>query len=185
MADASFQEMVIPGGTIYQTVDYSEFQGRMNPDLFHDERYNEILVEMIRLTLKLEAPIAEDLLIQRIARAHDFKRTGRLICERVLMIVDEHFHLRQDPIDGSFVWLHEGGPGGIVNYRVPMEGQPGRSIEEIPSEEIVAVARFAGADCSPVQIARILGNKRLTNSGKERIERAIGSIQNQTGSFPE
>jgi hypothetical protein len=29
-------------------------------------------------------------------------------------------------------------------------------------------------ECSAVQIARILGNKRLTTAGKERIDRALG-----------
>jgi hypothetical protein len=163
----------IQGGTIYQTTDYSEFLDRISPDGFYDESYDETLVDLIRLTLKIEAPIADDLLVQRIARVHDFKRAGRVIRERILALVDDHFHMRQDPVDGFFVWLHEEGPSTMMSFRVPVEGEVARSIEEIPAQEILAATRYAGGSCSAVQIARIFGNKRLTTLGKDRIERAI------------
>jgi hypothetical protein len=51
-----------------------------------------------------------------------------------------------------------------------------RSIEDIPSEEILAAAIHAGAECSSVEIARTFGVKRLTTPGKERIERAIALL---------
>jgi hypothetical protein len=163
----------IQGSSFYQTTDFSEFFDRINPGEFYDEGYDATLIHLIGLTLKVEAPIADDLLVQRIARAHDFKRAGRIIRERVLALVDDHFHLRQDPVGGCFVWLHEGGPSTMMSFRLPVEGEVVRSIEEIPAEEILAATKHAGRSCSPVQIARIFGNKRLTTQGKDRIERAI------------
>lgn len=162
------------GPAPYQTVDFSEFTDRIQPANFHDESYDPTLVELIRLTLQREAPIADDLLVQRIARAHDFKRAGNRIRERVLAIVDDYFHLRQDPIDGSFVWLHEDGLGVVANFRVPSEDETARSIEQIPCEEIQAALSLPG-EFSVIQIARVFGNKRLSASGRERIERA-GSL---------
>ncbi|MCX8494866.1 MAG: DUF3320 domain-containing protein [Akkermansiaceae bacterium] len=163
----------IQGSSFYQTTDFSEFFDRINPGEFYDEGYDATLIHLIGLTLKVEAPIADDLLVQRIARAHDFKRAGRIIRERVLALVDDHFHLRQDPVGGCFVWLHEEGPSTMMSFRLPVEGEVVRSIEEIPAEEILAATKHAGRSCSPVQIARIFGNKRLTTQGKDRIERAI------------
>jgi very-short-patch-repair endonuclease len=163
----------IQGSSFYQTTDFSEFFDRINPGEFYDEGYDATLMNLIGLTLKVEAPIADDLLVQRIARAHDFKRAGRIIRERVLALVDDHFHLRQDPVGGCFVWLHEEGPSTMMSFRLPVEGEVVRSIEEIPAEEILAATKHAGRSCSPVQIARIFGNKRLTTQGKDRIERAI------------
>jgi hypothetical protein len=163
--------------TVYQTTDYSEFSDRIDPENFHNESYDATLQELMRLTLGLEAPIAADLLVQRIARAHDFKRSGRLIRERVLDLADDHFHLREDPINGSFVWLHAGGPGTMTSFRISSEGEVARSIEEIPCEEILAAALHAGVECSASQIARTFGNKRLTAPGKERIDRAIELLE--------
>jgi very-short-patch-repair endonuclease len=162
--------------TVYQTTDYSEFSNRIDPENFYDESYDATLIELIRLTLRMEAPIAADLLVQRIARAHDFKRSGRLIRERVLAFLDDYFHLREDPINGSFVWIHEDGPCAMISFRIPSEGEVARSIEDIPCEEILAAALNAGVECSAIQIARTFGNKRLTTPGKERIDRAIGIL---------
>jgi very-short-patch-repair endonuclease len=171
-ADVSFDGKLGGGITTYQTVDFSEFLDRISPENFHDESYDAVLVDLIRQTLTLEAPIAVDLLVQRIARAHDFKRSGSRIRERVLALVDDHFHVRQDPIDGSFVWLDEKGSAAVINFRVPVGDENVRSIEEIPYEEIQAA--FAhGGESSAIQIARVFGNKRLSAAARERIERAI------------
>jgi very-short-patch-repair endonuclease len=164
------------GRVVYQTTDFSDFSDRINPANFAHESYDEILVALIRATLECEAPVVDDLLVQRVARAHDFQRAGRLIRERVLALVDDRFHIRKDPIGGSFVWLNAEGVNATTKVRYPAEGETGRSIEEIPSEEIQAAARLAGADASAVEIARILGCKRPATAGKERIERAIGLL---------
>jgi hypothetical protein len=172
---------IIQQAAVYKTVDFSDLSGCIKPDDFYDSSYDETLVELIRRTLTMEAPIADDLLVQRIARAHDFKRAGRIIRERVLALVDEHFHLRQDPISGSFVWLHEVDPNNMIRFRTPAEGEDARGIEEIPTEEILAVIAHVGKECSTVQIARVLGNRRLTLYGKERIEQAVGLLKNHPG----
>jgi hypothetical protein len=179
MVAGTFNLPSSPEPSIYQTADFAGVSAQINPENFHNGDYDETLRELIRLTLVMEAPIAVDLLVQRMARAHDFKRTGRLIRERVLALVDDHFHLREDPISGSFVWLHEGGPGAMSSFRIPSEGEVARSIEDIPSEEILAAAINAGAECSSVEIARTFGVKRLTMPGKERIERAIALLMDR------
>lgn len=167
---------VVPVQGTYVITDFSESTEQICPESFYEESYDPVLIELIRNTLLSEAPIADDLLVQRIARAHDFKRTGRLIRERVMTLVDDHFHLRQDPVNGFFVWLAENDFQAMVTFRIPVEGDNTRSIEEISCEEIVAAALHADSERSAIQIARTFGNKRLTATGKERIEAAIALL---------
>jgi very-short-patch-repair endonuclease len=162
---------------IYQMMDYSGFSSSIDPENFYSDSYDATLVELLKETLRLEAPIASDLLIQRIARAHDFKRTGRLIRERVLALVDDHFHLGKDLIGGNFVWLTEEAPDLAIPIRTAKSGENLRNIEEIPCEEIIAAAIHAGVGCSAFQIARIFGIRRMTSPGKERIDRAIAILK--------
>lgn len=162
--------------TIYRATDYALFADRIRPDDFHEDSYTPMLQELIRHTLQTEAPISDDLLVQRIARAHDFMRSGRRIRNRVLELVDDHFHLRHDPVDGAFVWLHPEQAASPVPVRVPSDDDAIRTFEFLPAEEIRAsLAHVDGGDHA-VEIARLFGLRRLSASGRERIEAAIGMI---------
>ena len=171
--DVVLKDSMIVGSSIYQVADFAEYRDRIDPESFHDESYSPLLIDLIGHTLNVEAPIADNLLIQRIARTHDFKRAGRMIRERILAIVDDHFHLRHDPIDGAFVWLHEEQPNIWSGFRLPVDSETARSIEEIACEEIQAALVHGAESHSVIQIARTFGNKRLSIASRERIERAI------------
>lgn len=162
-------------GREYEVVDFSDFIGKIDPVKFHETHYERTLVELVRSTLEVEAPIELDLLIQRVARAHGLRRSGRLIRDRLTRIVEENFHIQDDPAGGLFAWIDKTMGSGTVTFRTPAEGEPTRSIEQIASEEIRAVALCLGEKASPVNIARILGNKRLTTQGRTRIEAALQS----------
>ncbi|WP_240610690.1 DUF3320 domain-containing protein [Rubritalea profundi] len=159
----------------YITTDFASLQPKIDPDLFYDDAYTSTLVEMIEHTLESEAPISDELLVQRIARAHDFKRSGRRIREKLLELIDEHFHLREDPVEGSFIWKTPDGPATHSVYRSPTNSQSTRRIEEIPYEEISAAHRDRNTDAT--DIARTFGIKRLTANVRDRIERAIAIAQ--------
>jgi very-short-patch-repair endonuclease len=161
------------GKTSYCVSDYSSFVDRIRPDDFHNEVYTPVVLELIRHTLECEAPISDELLVQRIARAHGFMRAGRLIRHRVLDIADSHFHLREDPIGGSFVWLHVEQSSSPVPVRVPVGDDSIRSFDSLPSEEIRAALAFSGKGDPAVEIARLFGILRLSSSGRERIQAAI------------
>jgi hypothetical protein len=49
---------------------------KLDPSLFYDRDYEHVLNSMVAVTLQREAPIYEDVLIERIARAHGFQRSG-------------------------------------------------------------------------------------------------------------
>jgi very-short-patch-repair endonuclease len=186
----SAQEFTMPASTPYRVVDFTEQMERVSPERFYDEDYSSVLLELISRTLEVEAPIADDLLIQRIARAHGFARAGRRgdetsrvwwdrhgfaraggrIRERVLDIVDEHFHLRDDPIGGTFVWFGENDHVAGIGFRRPVEGEYARRIEEIPCEEIQAVLTHGKESHTVSHIASIFGVKRISSTSRERME---------------
>jgi hypothetical protein len=115
----------------------------------------------------------DDLLIQRVARVHGFKRAGRRIRERVLEIVDKHFHLQDDPIGGTFVWIGVNDPGSWTGVRGPSEDGFARRIEEISTEEIRALLTRSSQPLSVFDIAGIFGVKRLSATSRERIESVL------------
>lgn len=160
------------GKTTYRVSDYSGFADRIRPDDFHTEAYSPLLLELIRHTLECEAPISDELLVQRISRAHGFMRAGRLIRHRVLDIVDTHFHLREDPVGGNFVWLNRE-QNTSVPVRIPACNDSIRSFDHLPSEEIRAALAFRGNGDPAIEIARLFGISRLSSTGRERIERAL------------
>jgi very-short-patch-repair endonuclease len=157
----------------YQMSNYSTFNDRIRPDDFQESSYTPVLLSLIHHTLESEAPISEDLLVQRIARAHGFKRSGRLIRNRVLDLVDDHFYFRDDPVEGVFVWLNDEHATISVPARVPSDEESIRNFDAIPAEEIRAGAAFVTGEDPAVELARLFGIRRLSTSGRARIEAAL------------
>lgn len=157
----------------YREADYSHFSDSIDPECFHLDHYGPILKAIIRHTLEVEAPIAAELLVTRIARLHGFKRSGRLIRERILDFIEDEFHLREDPAGGIFVWLEAPPTDLSIPYRVPVKKGEIRSIDQIPSEEIISAHRTVTGDQAAREVAGIFGIKRLTTAVQERIEAAI------------
>jgi len=159
-----------PSCGVYQIADLTGFAEAINAARFYDEEYDEVLTGVIGHVLRCEAPILDALLVQRIARAHGFLKAGRLIRERVLELVDRHYHIRPDPSGGNFVWVDKESPDQWFHYRTHDSEETIRRIEEIPLEEL----RAAALDCPngdlPVEIARKFGTKRLSASVRDRLE---------------
>lgn len=160
--------------TTYQVSDFSGLADRIQPDDFQEDSYTPVLRDMILHTLESEAPISDDLLVQRIARAHGFKRSGRLIRNRIFDLIDEHFHLREDPVGGSFVWIHEEQASSRIPVRVPSGDDSVRAFDFLPSEEIRAGLKHVDGGDPALELARLFGIRRLSGSGRERVEAALG-----------
>ncbi|RUQ44363.1 DUF3320 domain-containing protein, partial [Corynebacterium pseudodiphtheriticum] len=78
----------------YRVTDFTSVNDKIRADAFYTEEYDPILIELIYHVLSHEAPILDSLLVQRIARAHGFQRSGRLIRERVLELTERYHHLK-------------------------------------------------------------------------------------------
>jgi hypothetical protein len=100
-------------------------------------------------------------------------RTSRLIRHRVLDIIDTHFHLREDPCGGNFVWVHSDQASSPLPVRVPAGEDSFRPADFLPSEEIRASLALVAQGEPSVEIARLFGIQRLSSAARERFESAI------------
>lgn len=159
----------------YRITDFSSVNDRICADAFYSEAYDPVLTELISHVLVHEAPILDSLLVQRIARAHGFQRSGRLIRERVLELTEQNHHLKHDAVGGQFVWHSQSDVLNWNLYRTPGANDDVRSVEEIAAEELLLVASLISKGDLPLEIAKIFGVKRLTSAGRERIESVVRS----------
>ena len=85
---------------LFRIADLSGF--RADADQFFEFRYRQTLRDMVEVVMAAEAPIREDVLAKRIARAHGWLRTGSRIRNQIAL------HLRDldatDEKTGRFLW---------------------------------------------------------------------------------
>jgi very-short-patch-repair endonuclease len=159
----------------YRIADLSSLTHMIQPEQFHLPAYSQVLRQIIEEVLRQEAPILDALLVQRIARAHGFQRSGRLIRDRVLELAEQHHHVQQAGFEEVFVWHAEGDVMQWSTYRVPASANDSRSIEEIAAEELRTAASIIDAGDPALEVARLLGVRRLTGAARERIDRILNA----------
>jgi hypothetical protein len=159
----------------YRVADLSTLAHMIQPEQFHLPHYSPVLRQIIEEVLRQEAPILDTLLVQRIARAHGFQRSGRLIRDRVLELAEQHHYVLQEGFEEAFVWHAEGDVMEWSTYRVPASANDARSIEEIAAQELRIAASIIDSGDRVLEVARLLGVRRLTGAARERIERILSA----------
>jgi very-short-patch-repair endonuclease len=162
----------------YRVADLSPLSLMIQADQFHMPEYTPVLRQIVEEVLRQEAPILDALLVQRVARAHGFLRSGRLIRDRVLELAEQHHYVQKAGFEEVFIWHAEGDVMEWSTYRVPASANDARSIEEIAAEELRIAASLIDATDTALEVARLLGVKRLTGAARQRIERILGSQEN-------
>jgi hypothetical protein len=179
-ADQLFEDVTIqtpenseasaPTAALYTLTDFSSFSDRISADRFYSKEYEITLREIIGHVLETEAPISDTQLVNRIARAHGLQRSGRIIFERVMEIAKRNFHVRPDPVEGTFVWSDKEAPAIWSSYRTAESEECPRKLDEISFEEIRAAILKNSTGNNPVEVARAFGIRRLAADGRSRIE---------------
>ena len=148
----------------------------LDPDRFYDSDYRPRLRALLAVLLQAEGPIRDDVLAQRVARAHGFQRTGRKIRDAVSAAMPRGTTTTRER-DGVFVW-----PAGIVpaTWSVFRDPEPGSSRDpaEVSMEELVVLAKRhmrAGSLDADVLLAMraALGLERLREVAKARCLEAV------------
>jgi very-short-patch-repair endonuclease len=128
---------VATNGDEYAATNFSLLGLRLDPARFYDREYETVLNSMVALTLKHEAPIYEDVLVARIARAHGFQRSGDRIQRAVSKIVGRKYRKTQD--DGrTVVWAENSTASAMVSYRKCQSEV--RSHTDTPVAELASLA---------------------------------------------
>ena len=154
----------------YKINDLQEWSSKTNAEKFYDPEYNETLYGLIEAVVTMESPVLETTLIQRISRVHGFNRAGRLIRERVMEVVDKHYHIATDHYGENFVWLSAGQRPDWNSYRLPATEHDIRQVDAIPSEELCALALDTRGENKIAEMAKSLGIKRLTTQARQKLE---------------
>lgn len=168
-AEAATEQLVAPAGDgLYRVTDFTSFLSAIDPERFYDPDYDATLVSLIGHVLTAEAPIVETLLVQRIARAHGFQRAGRVIRDRILVLIEGLYHVEVEADGGRIVWVDAVAPSVWSWARPPASMSDVRQIEDIALSEL----RVAANGHDPVEAARRFGVRRVSAFARSRIETA-------------
>jgi len=156
----------------YRITDLSSLPA--DPDRFYDFDYRGTLKAMIDAVIAQEAPLRDDVLAQRIARAHGWLRTGGRIRERI------DLHLRDvdrtSESSGIFLWRKDS-IVELLDYRPHAHDDSRRGIGDIAIAELASVV-LSNPDLldqrDPASdLARLLGVERLAAVSRARLDEAI------------
>ncbi|MCP3734664.1 DUF3320 domain-containing protein [Sphingomonas sp. RP10(2022)] len=159
-------------GGDYRRTEFTDMASRIAPDRFHEPAYATTLREMIGRVMAAEAPIRDDLLVERIARAHGFRRSGRAIRDRVMTLARAATHPEHEAGGATFLWPDRLAPGAWDRPRYPATSDDVRSLEDIALPELTAALRACTGEDPAADAARALGVRRLSGVGRDRLRRA-------------
>ena len=159
-------------GGDYRRTSFADMAVRIEPGRFHEPAYNAALREMIARVMTAEAPIRDECLVERIARAHGFRRSGRAIRDRVMTLARATTHVTREADGATFLWPDSVAPGVWDRPRYPATGDDIRPLEDIALPELTAALRACSGEDRAADAARALGVRRLSAAGRDRLRRA-------------
>ncbi len=165
----------------YAVADPAKF-GRPERELFYDGAYSVTLKAMVTHVIGVEGPIFEDVLIDRIARAHGMQRSGNQIRRRVHSLLPAGVS-RIGEGERTVVWPPGKDPTAIHMFRKDDAGVRGH--EDVPLMELAALAvpfiRLRMDDASVLRkMAEQFALGRLREATRARFEQAL-SIARRSG----
>lgn len=161
-----------PNRPVFSITDLSAFKA--DPDSFFMYSYRPTLQAIVDKIIAHEAPLREDVLMQRVARAHGWLRTGGRIREQIAL------HLRSldrtEETAGVFLWI-SGTVASRVPFRRAISPDHRRPLSEICLAEIadfiMAHPDVLDEGDPPLVFARLMQIDRLAAASRQRIEEAI------------
>ncbi|WP_244553881.1 DUF3320 domain-containing protein [Bradyrhizobium arachidis] len=144
---------------------------------FYDASYRGTLRSMVDHVVHTEAPIYFDVIVDRIARAHGFMRSGETVQKIVASSLGRNrFPMSKDG-ERQIVWPQD----AAAQDRAPYRGAGGRDHSDIPLPELAGLAgmlRTAGLE-EDEDIIRAMqehfGLGRLAASTRDRFEAAVAA----------
>jgi very-short-patch-repair endonuclease len=159
-------------GGDYRITDLSSISA-IAPDRFYEADYLPVLKDLVLRVVMAEAPIRDNLLVERIARAHGFKRSIRQIRDRVLSVARAVAHLETEPSGSAFIWIDAMAPAAWDRARYPASSNDIRMVEDIALPELAAAIKgCVSVDAPLIDVARQFGIRRISSVARERIKSA-------------
>lgn len=166
------------GFALYKRVDLrGAFADRINPVLFYERSYKKLLQEMVEYVLEGEGPILLEDLVTRIARAHGFRRSGDRIRKKVESAFKWKHHLDRARDGSKFVWPANTFESRSIRPRLPAGEDDIRLPNQIPIEELTALAERCTSDDKIYEMAGLLGIKRVGPEVRARLTDALSALE--------
>ena len=153
-------------------------------DWAHHDASVEAVANACKAVVNAEGPIHCDLLLRRIAESADVKRVGSRIREYLLKGVDHAIMAKALTRDGDFISI-PGRKVKSVRDRSEQEAKL-RNLDMVPAEEIrlaihevVTTAFSISEEEAFKEVLRMLGLKRLTSQGHNRLGRELDILLHQ------
>ena len=121
---------------VYSIADPTVIRG-LDRERFYEMTYASILREMVHHVITVEGPIFEDILVDRIARAHGLKRSGNRITQRVIHFLPTNISKKTDG-ERTVIWPSGKQPGKVHVFRKDISKM--RNHEDTPLEELAFIA---------------------------------------------
>jgi very-short-patch-repair endonuclease len=157
---------------VYRATCFDTEKLLLQPDQFFEPTYSPQIAELIAKIVQQESPLRDDVLVERIARAHGFLRSGNRIRDRVLSLAQSAYYLLMEEGGATFVWADVGTASSWSLARFPATNDDCRSIEDIALVELAAAFPKNDQGAYVTQVARNFGVKRLGLQARLRLERA-------------
>jgi transcriptional regulator with XRE-family HTH domain len=142
----------------YQVTDFEGFGFAPDRDRLYDVGYRPILRRMAAHIIVAEAPIFEDLLARRIARAHGLARATRKLVEITQEIAEQKF-ARTAEGDRTIIWPETANARHLSPFR--RAALSVRDHVDIPLVELASLAAQFLADGSKLEETAILMSRRI------------------------
>lgn len=170
-----------PAQLAYAVADPEKF-GRPKRELFYDDAYSAALKAMITDVIDVEGPIFEDVLVDRIARAHGMQRSGSQIRRRVHSLLPAGVSKIAEG-ERTVLWPLGKDPSAIRTFRKDDTGVRGH--EDVPLMELAAIAvPFIRLRMDDESVLRRMADQfalgRLREATRARFEEAL-RIARQSG----
>ncbi|MFD1330583.1 DUF3320 domain-containing protein [Methylopila musalis] len=162
----------------YQPADLEAWRPRLDADRFHDADYRETLAELIAEVLAAEAPVYDDVLIRRVARAHGFARSGGRIRETILAAIPlDCARVGED--ERVVVWPRSLPPATVIGFRAAPAAVRGHA--DIPLCELAGLARHVRETSWGGDLVRLIAARfeltRVEATTRLRFEQAVARAQ--------
>ncbi len=172
-------ESIHADGGLYAAALFDEPGLEPDPGAFYEREYESRLGAMLDHVIDTEGPIHENVLVQRIARHHGFRRSGKRIRDIVTGLAERR-RSRTHETAGCFFWPGSGGERAAP-ARYQGRGDELRKIEHVCREEIRAIDEALSSEGDADRIARAMGISRLGRSARRRIEEALSEACRDDG----
>jgi hypothetical protein len=159
---------------IYRVTNFETLEVTANPGQLYVLENRISLVRMVAHAISLEAPIFEDLLARRVARAHGLARATRKLVEIIQEITEGKYgRTRED--DRTVVWPKQGEIGQLTPFRaapLDLRDHVDIPLEELASLAIPLLAEGHAPEAAAIIMARLIGLGRIMPNARSRLTAA-------------